>query len=242
MEVFNTKETLEEATEKIFNIIQYCDNIKKIQNTGYDKTKDARILYFTFVKETLNNYFLSHLLRDDINESWWSGKRLPLPGEDIEVFLKNRRYTFINAAKDITFLTFFSYTEHFLRLIAIAIAQQLSSTERAETKINKIGKTICKKLVPNNNYDKLWDIMCYTRNTLHFGGIHTYPNQSIEYKGKTFVFEQNKSINFLISENFAFLLTECLDFMNAITLANDIKSISLIEHTYANIQFTELDN
>lgn len=235
MEVNNIIETVEEAAKKAFSIIAHCQAIiKNIEIFNYDKTIDTRVLYFIFAEELLNNYFVSHLLCSRIDESWWRDNNLTFGNQEPETYLKNRRYTFINTAKDATFVTFFSYTEHYIRLIYKALNFNI------KTNANAIGQELIEKLSLLGSYKELWNIMCYTRNTIHSGGFHTNDNITLNYQGEEFLFKKNEAIKFLTPEKYAFLFIECLNFMKNIASSDSVKNISLIKHSYVDIQFVTL--
>lgn len=212
----------------------------KVNNPNYDSSKDARILYFIFFREGIQSYILGSYLSPNLsNLEWWKNspfkKSLELNKENIPNFLKDRAYNYNNWLNGAFFVSSFVDAENYLRLIAKAYDNGSCS----DFTISKVVKNIITKLNLKQDYYTLWEIIAFTRNTMHNGGIHSKRDTTKIYKKTSFDFKKNEAINFLNSENLSFLYLELIDLLYAITSHPDIKAIPVIQHNHADIDFVQ---
>lgn len=237
-----TEETMDESLSRFYPAVEKCGQIIQSVTDGnpsYDSSRDARILYFSFLRENIQSYMFNVALSFELlTPEWWAKSRFSksLQGkneEDKKKYMEDRNYHFNIWSKFSFYIAFFVDTENYFRLIAEAY-------DGGSCKNYTISKTVdnlIKQLGLNNDYYTLWEIMAFTRNTMHSGGFHTNDDIAKTYKTKVFEFKKDHPIDFLNSENLLFLIVECIELLETISIHQDIQSISQIVHNHSEVIF-----
>ena len=148
--------------------------------------------------------------------------------EDKENFLRNQLDFIVSDLRENLFVNTFLRFENFIKLIA-------KSQGINGDKLNKLTKDLIDKLVLDHKYKDLIDLITYIRNTIHTEGFHTKPDVTISYKGQNFELKQNQPVTFYNEDFLHYLISEINEFVMAIINTNEVRSITLIEHTYVGL-------
>lgn len=237
---------LEEYLKSIYKLANHCTQIIENLNSDYswDDQKDARILFFVFLREGIQSYFLGECLSKKlINKKWYNnngmGNSLKGNKESVEKFMRDRFFHFGVWSKSAFFIGTFTEVENILRIIA----KNYDNSSFYHINITKLAENLINSLGLNTNYLNLWKVFAYTRNTIHSGGFHTHSSgsQVINYKDKKFEFKKDYPIDFLTPENLIFLIAELITFINEIVTHDKIKGIAEITHSYAEVEFVKVE-
>lgn len=236
------KEHLESIHQLANQCTQIIANLKSDYN--WDNQKDARILFFVFMREGIQSYFLGECLSKKlINKKWYNnngmGNSLKGDKESVEKFMRDRFFQFGVWSKSAFFISTFTEVENILRIIA----KEYDNSSSYNINITKLAENLINSLVLDTNYLNLWKVFAYTRNTIHSGGFHTHSSgsQVINYRDKKFEFKKDHPIDFLTPENLIFLIAEIIAFINEIVTHDKIKDIAEITHSYAEVEFVNVE-
>ena len=239
-------ETLEQFASYICPLLEKCGTIiekLKKEAPSLDPQKDARILYYLFLREDIQSYLLSFAVSNQISDKdWWENgpfkRSLENSAKSPEEFIKDRAFHYNLWVDGVFFLSFYSGTENYLRLIA----EVYDNGSCNSYKVWKIVRNLIDKLGLDENYKKLWKVVSNVRNSVHSGGIHTDKTDQIIFKEKSFEFTQGSPISFLHSENVSFLILQCLEILFQITIHSEILSIQEVRHNHADVEFLKDEN
>lgn len=206
--------------------------LKKLiaEHANWDNLKDVRLVSIKLIAEQLQSYHIMHnLIRESFKEmSLWENQDYSQISK--EKFLEDRLYFLTGHLKEGVLYGIFVHFEHFIRIIGeyIGISNQ---------SINALTKTIIDVLNIDDKYKSLVDIFTYTRNTMHYLGIHKKPTTVINYENKDYQFTQDHALEFLDDQTLHFIFIEISKLMEAIIYSQEISTPNLIEHSVANMKF-----
>lgn len=238
-QIKKTSILLDDYLKIISQLAQRCTNAESsIESTIANPLVDTRYLFFGFLREGIQSYLLAEALSKNLlDKEWYNANRLGgmFTGDTTEdnKRMSDRMYHFGEWTKFTLFIRFFTEVEMTLRLVAKNYDGGSCYDYNITTLVNKLVDS----LGLNNDYKNLWKIFAYSRNSMHFGGIHTNQTQTIEYKGVEFEFIQDHPINFLGHDNLISLLSEVIEFMSAIFQSPKISAINEIVHSYTDVEF-----
>lgn len=233
-EVLNKKSSIGEIIEMHQGTHKAFGNLLKkikIENPCWNDMSDARIISVKLINENLQtNIILLNLIKENFsNLGIW--KFQDFSNTSKTDFLNNRLHFVLGDLKSLLLVKVFMNYEHFIRLIANRKGLKSDS-------INDLSKNIVSILKLNGDYENLIDILTYSRNTVHFGGIHTKIDKSVTYKSKTYNFIKDEHLSFFDDDTFHYFLQEIGRFFFDIINSDDIKKESEIIHTYSGFKFT----
>jgi hypothetical protein len=107
--------------------------------------------------------------------------------------------------------------------------------------INTLTKQLIDEIGIDAELKNLIDLINYTRNTIHYGGIHTKNDTIISYKGIDYNFKKGEHIGFFYDEFLHLLLDETASFIKQVCESPRIKSINEILHSYSNFTWVHED-
>jgi len=238
------EERVKDSEKAIYQLAKECTTItKEVKqlNPSYDSNTDVRFLHFYLMREIIQSYLLSVSLgKELLNTDWWkkSGYGNSLSGmndEEKAKFISDRSFHYGEDKKSGFFIQSYSHIENTFRLIAKAYYGGTGYSHNISTLV----KTLLKDLNFGTGFTKLWEIFAFTRNTIHNGGFHTHPDNTIIYKGKIFNFKQNKPIDFLDNNTALFLISELTKMIRTIISHPKIRNIKEIIHNQSKIEFVK---
>jgi hypothetical protein len=221
--------SIHKATLSVF---QSAFETLKTSFPHWENNSDCRLITINLIKESLQSCIITlSLIKDGFEKlSIWG--TLSFSSEDEKrTFLTNRLYFLVLDMQTSLFVNVFVRYEHFIRLIG----QELSLHSNS---INELSKKVRSRLNLELDFDNLIDIFAFSRNTVHFGGVHTKSSVTINYNMSDYNFIQNEHLAFFDDNTFHFLLTEISKFISKIVNADEISAKTKINHIYSDFTFT----
>jgi hypothetical protein len=237
MEIKHNKVTVQELVDLYEDIrFIFSDSFKIVQSYGYDENKDCRTVFFKLTSQsTQTNVILFHLIGEHFGDiKLWDNQNFTNEDEK-QNFLRNQLDFIVSDLRESLFINIFLRFENFIKLIG-------KSQNINGDKLNKLSKDLIDKLGLDSQYKSLIDLLTYIRNTIHTEGFHTRDSTTISYKGKDFELKKDQPVTFYNEDFLHFLIIEINELVLAIINSTDVKSISLIEHTYVGLTHTYEDN
>ncbi|WP_159098857.1 hypothetical protein [Aquabacterium olei] len=178
------------------------DEKLKLGNGVYaaqDFERDARLTVYSKLINSCNSLQLALTLMSSnlMNLDWWKAiARSPIPEPDVAIYVKE-----FDSFSKIGFVqSIFSAIESSLRIYLRALAPSACSNGTSEFK--SIYECLFKTQLSAEPADGvvLLDLLRNVRNTIHNNGVFfnkAATNQSISWKGKQFLFEYSKPVDFV---------------------------------------------
>lgn len=191
---------------------------------------DARIVPIKFIIEDFQSY---HILLNLLNEQFtnitiWDFQKYENTTK--EAFLSDRLYFILGDLKSNLLISIFMQFEHFIRIVGHHFNLNNPS-------INALSKEVIDLAGIDVKYKNLVDLFTYLRNVIHFGGHHTKNSITVNYEGKDYEFKKGAPIDFLDDETLHYILQQVGLLMNDIIRAQIVSQESVIQHTFADIEF-----
>jgi hypothetical protein len=174
-----------------------------LQNHSFDKDHDARVTTYSKCIVAIDAVSIGLLFRqyDMTDKEWWNKIPLNEPGLLIpdEHNLAMMRKVFSEFLLIGFFHSLFSAIESAFRIYVRELDPNACNKGTAifESIYNYLFKEL--KLQQLHDYTELLDLLRHIRNTIHNNSVYYHidgKNKSVPYKGKQFLFEIGKSIDF----------------------------------------------
>ena len=230
MDIKHEKITVQQLVDLYEDIRHiFSDSFAIVKSYGYDENTDCRTVFYKLASQaTQTNVILFNLIGEHFGDlKLWQLQKFANE-EEKQYFLRNQLDFIVSDLRENLFVNTFLRFENFVKLIA-------KSQGINGEKLNKLTKDLIDQLNVNKEYKNLIDLITYIRNTIHTEGFHTRADVTISYKGKDYVLKQNQPVTFYNEDFLHFLISEINEFVMEIINSKEVKSISLIEHTYVGV-------
>ncbi|MFH1982466.1 MAG: hypothetical protein ABIL58_11525 [Pseudomonadota bacterium] len=209
-------------SEKVKDEIRVSiSNIRK-EFPAWEQENDVRWAWFTGAKKVLQVAQTSFIFtRDQLCfPDWWRSKTAEFNENHISGHIKEFFAIILFGTSNITF----TITEELFRSLVISIDPDACNSGRANF------SSICDytlNQLDRKQYKRIFTFHRLIRNTIHTNGVYSPPNrqnQTIEYRGKPYLFEDGKLIRFFDFELLLALISDYNTAIYDIVMHNDIKS------------------
>lgn len=191
-----------------------------------DGFKDVRAVFFRNFVDTIQTYYIAAELSKFFTSLSIVQKLAGETDIDKAESLNRLRSSYHEEMKSSFFISFFVNFETTIRVLAEFFIEEVKSSTNLEVVVKKLLE-FCSV---DDSLLRLFQILIYTRNTIHFSGIRTKETNIINYKDKDYKFEKGEPPSFLEYEGIIYLLSEANDAMKQLILTPNIASEKLIEH------------
>lgn len=164
---------------------------------GWDSTTDARLTPFGKLHAVLGPAQLAlwfSVVGDRTDRFWLGITGNTLPREEVPEFKRKMCWNFGQFLKFAILHSVFSCMESTLRVLLRAIAPE--ACNKGNATLGSLYPCLFKKIGFGDKYDTFMVLLSCIRNTVHNNGFF-YPtnhkNKSIEYGGRTYVFEVGRA-------------------------------------------------
>lgn len=200
-------------------------------NEKWDQNTDARIVDIKLMRESVQSFLIINELIVSCydNLDIWKEHEFKSDEERIK-FLTDRLYFLRQDLESNLFINIFLRFENFIRLIT-------ASAGIANHNLNGRIIEFIDKLKINEEYKNLINILIYTRNTIHTGGIRIQNDNTLTYKGIDYKFVKGHTPEFWNYNNMIFFFSQLFDFIYEVVSHPEIKDKPKIEHNYSDITF-----
>lgn len=208
---------------------------KTLIGYGWNETIDARIIPVKLIFAGIESKLIILLLiKENFTEScFWDSFNLDKP-EEKEKMMNDKLYFIQGDLKGELYIKLCMQLEHFIRMVAESLNINVH-------KINALTKQFIKEIGIDIEFKNLINLINYTRNTIHYGGIHTQNDITVSYKGKDYNFKKGEHISFFYDEFLHFLIDETASFIEQVCASQKIKSITEIRHSYSTFTWINED-
>lgn len=212
------------------NINELIKNILELDKS-WDQSHDARIDDIKIMRESVQNFLIIHesLAASFDNLELWKLQKFESDKQRFD-FLSDRLHFLTAELETNLFFNLFLRFENFIRLITQSVGITGDS-------LNQRVSQLIDSLKIDSDYKGLLNIIIYTRNLIHTGGIRVKDDIKVTYKGKEYHFEKGKTPEFWNFDSMLYFFSELFVFILLIVSNNTIKDQSKINHNYSNITF-----
>ncbi|HRG69879.1 MAG TPA: hypothetical protein PLS73_13605 [Saprospiraceae bacterium] len=200
-------------------------------NNHWDNSHDGRIDDIKLIRESIQSFLIIQeaLAASYDNLKLWEQQKFE-SDEVKKQFQINRLYFLRVELETNFFFNIFIRFENFIRIIS----ESLGITNH---NLNKRIDDLIDALAIDKEYKSLIDILIYTRNTMHTGGIRIQENNTVSYKGVDYKFEKGNTPEFWNFDSMIYFLNELFELIYLMVSNDAIRNQLKIEHNYSNITF-----